>query len=358
MEIYIVILFIIAFLGIILKPNKDTKRKNIFMFIVFGILTVVAAIRDTSVGIDTEQFCLAFERINGMTLNSAFKFLRYEKGFIVLCKILSYVGNNSQILILSSSLIIFPMVGIFIYRNSRDVVLSSILYITLNTYAMHMNVMRQALAISIFILGYELFFKNGKFIKYSIMVVMASLFHQTAIIMLTLIILKDRKYTWKTYFATNMIAILAFALAPTVWRIATSLFPTYAGYANTEYINSSYLAGTISALIAWLILTMGIFFERKNKQKDSRYNFFAYIMSILFIADILVIKINLFVRLATYFGIFTCIWLPSTLQNIQDKNEKALMKYIVLVCFVLYWIVLSISRPEWYGVIPYSTFMT
>lgn len=357
MEIYIVILFIIVLLGITLKPNKDIKRKKIFMVIVFGVITIIAAIRSSSVGVDTEQFCFAFERIKIMTLSNAFNFFRYEKGFIVLCKILSYIGTNNQILIFCSSLIIFPMIGMFIYKNSKDVVLSSILYITLNTYAMHMNVMRQALAISIFILGYELFFKKNKFVKYFIVVVLASLFHQTALIMLILIMLKNRKYSGKIYLITNVIAILTFVLAPIVWRIATSLFPTYVGYANTEYINSSYLAGTISAIIVWLILTMGMFFERKNNEKDSVYHFCAYIMSILFIIDVLVIRINLFVRLATYFGIFTCIWLPSTLHNIQDKNEKVLMKYIVIVCFSLYWGVLSINRPEWYGVIPYNTFM-
>lgn len=356
MKIYIVILFIIMFLGVILKPNKDTKRKRIFMFIVFGTLIVVAAIRDISVGVDTRQFCNNFDKIKFLTLQQSFN-LRYEKGFIILCKALSYINSNHQILIIASSIIIFFMMGMFIYKNSKDVVFSSILYITLNTYAMHMNVMRQAIAIAIFILGYELFFKKNKFIKYSITVILASLFHQTAIIMLVLILIKDRKYTEKTYLVTNIIAVLSLVLAPTIWMIATSLFPTYAGYAKTEYINSSYLAGTISAIIAWLVLTMGIFFERKNKEKGSTYNFLAYIMSILFIIDVLVIKINLFVRLATYFGIFTCVWLPSTLQNIQDKNEKVLMKYIVLVCFILYWAVLSTSRPEWYGVIPYSTFL-
>ena len=353
MKIYIFILVMIGLLGILINPNKNEKRRKIYIIIIFGIFTIVGAMRGISVGVDTAQFCKAFDRISLKSVKMAVSTERYEIGFVMLCKILSLLYNQNQILIIITSLVIFPTVGLFIYKNSKDVIFSSILYLTLNTYAMHMNVMRQSISISIFILGYEIFFKKGKFIKYIITVVFASLFHQTALIMIGLILLKNRKYTTKTYIITNILAIISFIFAGKIWSIAVSIFSTYAGYAKTEYFETSYLAGTISAFIAWLILTAGIFFERKNMNKSEKYNFLAYIMSTLFIIDVLVIKINLFVRLATYLGIFTCIWLPSTLQDIKDKNERILIKYIVLICFILYGLVLSIYRPEWYGVIPY-----
>ena len=356
MEIYVIILIIIALECILINPSKSKTRKKIFVIITFGILTIIAAIRDSTVGVDTEQFCNAFEIISQIPLANAFN-LRYEEGFVILCKILSYITMNRQILIVMSSLIIFPMIGFFVYKNSKDVVLSSILYIIMNTYAMHMNVMRQAIAISLVILAYEMFLKKDKIIKYILLIFLASFFHQTAIIMVVLIFFRKIKYTYNTYFLTIIVGIVVFILANTIWNIATSMFPTYVGYANTEYIDSSYIAGSISAIIAWVVLTMGVFFERKNKNKDVSYNFLAFMVSILFIIDLLVIKINLFVRLATYFGFFTMIWLSNTLHDIKDKNERILMKYLVLVCFIVYWIIISVYRPEWYGVIPYNTFI-
>ena len=355
MYIYIFIIITILVLGILLNPNHRKKNKITYLVIVFSLITVVGAIRNVTVGVDTEQFCNAFNIISSSSLKSAFE-LRYESGFIILCKLLSFIWDNQQILIIATSLFIFPTIGFFIYKNSKDVVLSSLLYILLNTFAMHMNVMRQAISIAIIIIGYECFFKKEKNIKYIITIILASLFHQTALIMLILFAFKNKEYTIKTYIITTVLGVSAFILAGTVWRLAVLLFPTYVGYANTEYIETSYLAGTISAIIAWLVLTMGIFFERKNKSKDKNYHFLAYMMSIIFIVDMLVIKINLFVRLASYFGIFTIIWIPNTLKNNPDKNEKALMAFIVLICFILYWGILSIYRPEWYGVIPYTTF--
>ncbi len=356
MFIYIVIILAILILGIIIKPNDNKKNKKIYLIIIFTIITIVAAIRNVSVGIDTEQFCNAFKRIASISFEQALE-LRYEVGFICLCKIISYIWTNQQILIIVSSLLIFPIVGFFIYRNSEDVILSSLLYILLNTYAMQMNVMRQAIALAIIIVGYELFFKTDKMIKYMLLVVIASFFHQTALIMIFLVLLKDKKYNLKIYMLTTLAGIIAFLVANKIWNLAVSIFPSYAGYIDKgEYVSPSYLAGTISAIVAWLVLTMGMFFERKNKEKNGNYNFLAYMMSIIFIIDMIVIKINLFVRLASYFGIFTLIWLPNTLKNDLDKNERFLMYFLVVICFILYWGILSLYRPEWYGVIPYTTF--
>lgn len=356
MFIYVFIIAIILILGIVMRPNQNQKNKKIYLVIVFLIITIVAAIRSEIVGVDTEQFCNAFETIAMSSLKTALK-LRYESGFIIFCKILSWIGNNSQILIVATSLIIFPTIGFFIYKNSKDVVLSSLLYILLNSYAMHMNVMRQAIAIVFIIYGYEFFLKKDKKLGFILMTFFASLFHQTALIMLILLLFKNKRYNIKMYFITTILGMVTFFVADKVWNLAVSLFPTYAGYVSKEqYMETSYLAGTLSAIVAWIILSMGIFLERKNKQKDKNYHFLAYMMSILFIVDMLVIKINLFVRLASYFGIFTVIWLPTTLKEDTDKNERLLLMFIVIVCFCLYWGILSIYRPEWYGVIPYKVF--
>ncbi len=356
MLVYILIIFMTLLLGAIIKPNINKKNKKIYLSIIFGIITIVAAIRSMNVGIDTEQFCNAFKDISLMSLKSAFE-TRYESGFVLLCKVIACISTEQQMLIIITSLFIFPTIAYFIYKNSKDVVLSSLLYVLLNTYAMHMNIMRQAIAIAIIIWGFELFFKKKNNIKFIISIVLASFFHQTALIMIFLIFFKNKRYSSKMYIITTIIGIIAFALAGPIWNLAVSLFPSYAGYINKgEYVSPSYLAGSISAIVAWLVLSMGIFFERKSKEKEENYHFLAYMMSIIFIIDMLVIKINLFVRLASYFSIFTLIWLPNTLRNNKDLKEKYLMYFLVVICFLLYWVILSIYRPEWYGVIPYSTF--
>lgn len=351
MGLYVLILIVVIILGMLLKPNSDKKRKKLYLIIVFGMLTIVAAIRSYKVGIDTEQFVNAFQYINRIPFKNAFN-VRYEAGFVIFCRILGIFSQNIQMFIVATSIIIMPLIGRFIYRNSNDVMMSSVLFITLNQYAMYMNASRQAIAIAIILFGYE-FLKDNKYVKYIICILLASLFHQTAIVMLVLIPLRKLEYSNKMYFLTIVIGGISLLIADKIFNLGISLFKTYAGYGQSIFYESSLLAGSINAIIVLLALTLGMFFK---KDSDKEYHFLAYVISILFIIDMTVIKINIFVRLATYFSIFNIIWISKVCSVIKDKNQRVLVKYIIYVCFILYWIIVSIYRPEWYGVIPYSTF--
>ena len=64
MYIYIVILIAICFLGIVIKPDKNKKRKKLYIFIVFGMLTIIAALRKYTIGIDLQYiYKPAFDKI-------------------------------------------------------------------------------------------------------------------------------------------------------------------------------------------------------------------------------------------------------------------------------------------------------
>ena len=160
MYIYIIIILLIVLLGCAIRPNSNKKRKKIYLTIVFIILAIVASLRAYTVGVDTEQYCIAFDKISEMTIEQAKEDTRYETGFVVLCKILSYVYDNYQILIIVTSIFIMYAVIRFIYEESNDCILSLLLFVLLNCYAMYMSMMRQAIAIGIILLGYIIFLKK------------------------------------------------------------------------------------------------------------------------------------------------------------------------------------------------------
>lgn len=351
MGIYIVILCAIILLGLLIKPNSTQNKKKLYIFIVFGMLTIISAIRSYQVGIDTEQFVNAFKYINRISFENAFD-VRYEVGFVIFCRIIGLLSQNSQIFIIFTSIIIIPIIGYFIYRNSKNVLMSSFLFVTLNQYAMYMNASRQAIAIAIILIGYE-FLKKDKNIKFIICVVLATLFHQTALVMLVLIPIKKMKYSNKSYIITLVLGVISFLIADKIFDLGVSIFKTYEGYEQSGFYESSLLAGSVNAVIIFLVLTLGRFFKG---DQDKEYQFLAYMISLLFIIDMTVIKINIFVRLATYFSIFNIIWIPKICSSIKDKNQRMFVEYMIYVCFILYWIIVSIYRPEWYGVIPYSPF--
>lgn len=356
MLIYIIIILLIIFLGYALKPNSNKKNKKIYLIIIFIVLAVVGAIRDYTVGVDTEQYCKAFRDISQLSIEEAKKETRYEDGFIVLCKVLSYICNDYQILIAFTSAFIMYAIGRFIYEESNDVVMSSLLFIVLNCYAMYLSAMRQALAISIILLGYILFLKKGKYIKYIIMVVIASLFHQSALIMIFLIFFYKLKFKNKYYLVAIILSVCIYGLTTPIFGILTKIFPTYSYYLGSQFFVSNYFASLLNAIVAIIFFTIGVYYNKfKDREKD-KASFYAFMCMFNVIFYVATIKISIFSRITTYFNIFNIIWIPIFLSNISRKQDKQMVSFTLLLCVFLYWGIISVYRPEWYGVIPYKTF--
>ena len=188
MAIYILSLLFILGLGFIFNCNSTKKRKIVFLIISCLTLTTIAMFRTKYVGIDTLQYFRNFQYISN-TAYSELHLIRYELGFTYLCKILGEFYSDPQILIIVTSIFINVSVFRFIYKNSDNVVLSVIFYILLNFYYNYMNIMRQALAISIILWGFE-FIKKEKNISFIITVIIAMQFHSSAILALVFFVFK------------------------------------------------------------------------------------------------------------------------------------------------------------------------
>lgn len=353
MTIYVCLLLGIILLGISMKPNNSNKRKKIYMIIVSIALIIVSAIRHYTVGVDTEQYAKAYQIIRNIDFFN-YSTLRYEVGFFSICKFLNYFTDNYQALMICTSFFIFGTMGWFIYKNSKDVIMSSILFITLNYYALYMSAMRQAIAVAILAIAFELL-KKKKYIKYIILVLIASLFHQSAVVMLLLIFFTDKKFKVKNIYATIIISISAFLLANSVFNVITKIFPIYSGYGESQFFKANYFAALINTLVSLVILLVGVYCNSKSDE-DKDKNLLAYIMCLNYIFYVITMKISIFSRVTIYFSYFSTIWLANSINNIQIKEQKILVQYIVVLCTILYWLIISIYRPEWHGVVPYKTF--
>ena len=354
MGIYIFLILFIYILGYIMKPNKIKENRKFYIIIIFSCLAIISAIRDYTVGVDTWQFCADFLRIGEMSFIEAIEKTRYEIGFITLCKILYIINTNEQILIIVTSIFIMGAVGKYIYEESTDVIMSSLIFVLLNCYAMYMSVMRQAIAISIILMAYVMFLKNDKKVKYIISVIIASFFHGSAIFMLILLLLKDRKFEKKYYYVAILVAIVSFVFSNMIFDVVTLVFPTYAGYKNSSFFASNYFASLINAIVALAFFSYGIMTNKDDDKDREKKNFYSFLILFNFLFYVLTVKINIFARVTTYFNVFNIIWIPMIIDNLK-KNRNS-NRIIIISCLALYWLVVSIYRPEWYGVIPYITF--
>ena len=73
MLIYVVLLILIIFLNIIIKPNKSQNRNNLYINICLILFLIISMFRSEKVGADTQNFIDAFINIKNRSLLTSFE---------------------------------------------------------------------------------------------------------------------------------------------------------------------------------------------------------------------------------------------------------------------------------------------
>lgn len=351
MAIYLVLLLLILFIF------KVSNNKNNALVISFILITLIAALRKYTIGADTAQFYRDFTNIVS-SYSWDYTDFRYEAGFYYLCKLLGIISKDAQILIIVTSILINFSVYKFIKKNSPDLCLSTILYIITLVFFSNMNIMRQALALAILLFGFE-FLKEKKYIKYIIVTLIASLFHTVAFASLLLLLFAMLPNKKSVYFLEFFLAILSFIFYRQLFNMLTLGFG-YSGYATSEYGVSNYFGSVLSALEIFIVIGSLFLFSYSKNSNNSSYKLRVLtIASILYIwFNFLVIRMNIFNRISGLFGIYNIILIPCLLDKMKENNKSnyLIMKKFLVIIYLTSFLIISILRPEWYGVIPYYFF--
>lgn len=357
MLIYLLVIIFITLIGLFIDFEKTNKKKKIFLYISYIPITLLAMLRDKTIGIDTMQYVINYKKISLVSL-SRFNTIRYEYGFTLFCKILSTINNNPQFLLIISSLLVNYCMAKFIYKNSKSVVFSTMIYIFLNFYFNNMNIMRQAIAMSIILLGYE-YLKEKKYFIYSLYVAIASSFHFTAIISLVFILIREYKFNKRFLYVVLLIAIILFFYSDNIFLFMCKISPRLMDYLesgkNTE---ANFYGGLILSVMYLLIFMFGMVIIRINSKsifydKNNNNNTLIGLISCAFLFSILGMKVSILNRFVQYFSMFIIIWIPNTICLIKKAKNRMITIAAIYCLLISFWVIIMIYRPIWYGVIPY-----
>lgn len=360
MIIYIIQLILIIILGLILKPDKNRKNKKLFCILSFCILALVASFRSYTVGYDTEKFVKIFIRTGTLSFQDLSN-LKFEWGFTFLCWFLNKITNNWQILLIITSLFINFSVIRFIYKNSKNPLLSVLLFVLLNFYLFYMSIMRQAIAIGIILLGYEKL-KENKCFKYCLYIFIAFFFHNSALLALLLIPLKKIKYNKNFSLFLISFYIFAFIFAKDIYMFLANFSAKLLSYSNSIFFVENYFGSVLQFLVHFIMFIIGYILMIKNNKnilydKKDNMNTILGILAISNLFILLTIKANIFNRFSPYFSIFLIIWFPNLINEIKNVKLKSIISVISFLILLSYWFIIGIFRPEWYGAIPYEFFI-
>lgn len=354
---YYLLLVLLVILCFLTKSENKTRKKTAVVMIVI-LLTVLAGLRHYTIGNDTVIYMNSFNRITSYGVE-VFDSSHFELGYNYLVLFVTSLGISFNGFLFIVSLIMNIGVGVFIYKYSKQPMFSFILFILLRLFFCEMNIVREFLAITIF-LGSMRFIEERKFIKFLLMVIFASFFHSSAMFTIIIYFLYNLKLTpiKKLSFAAITAVVCIFLY--NILTYVTQTLGIYEGYVD-DYFGSNKLASIIMAIISVVVYLFFRIIQRKYLDKEKlldekqkqRLIFLGNILFFSIIFNIIAIRISIFNRLSLYYQIFNIIAIPKVIQLIPDSKKRLLWYVIIFVCFLAYFLTVLYLRPEWNMVNPY-----
>lgn len=384
MLIYFIITLVIALVGIGIHANINMKRRRDFLIFSFGLMILVASLRAPSVGIDLAgHYAKRFEQIVFYSWKDIPKFSAfstYEIGYCYYCKFLSMINPNVQFYIFVTSLIVYGTMGYLIYKKSSDVILSTMLVIFSCQYYMYMNIIRQALAVSVVLIGYIFLDKSKRsifdYIKFTLFVLVASTFHDSAILCLVMIVFDKMKFKRRDILLSGVITMICYVVYSKLFVFVANLISNDNGSYVLYMEKAGENVGNINLQsITSLILTAGAFFIGayvliwKNRiytdENDTdeimimdKYESFLLYMGLLAtVCRLLIFKMNIINRFSYYFIPYIVLLYPYAIDQIAYVPNRKIIRMAVYFSYGLYFVWMTVSfADKFYGAVPYIPF--
>lgn len=343
MYIYIGFLSIVCVWSIFVYKGKfivdgfcfpDRQKKKLIIGIIALGLIAIAFFRSPTIGADTEIYLNALDDYRSLNKSLIWSTnlkwsSDFEFGYIILTKLCAMFNFDNQIFMLSIAVLIYIPICVWLYKYSEDPVLSIFLYFGLGIYEYSLGLFRQMIAMSITIIGFK-YIKERKIFRYTIMVLIAVLFHKTAIVVYPLYFISKIRPT-KSIKMLAGIEIITFILSSNIIGVFIKIFPEYSAYFGSRYdgLGGSYL---------WLILLNAIIIlcyiaTGDDEDEIIRICFSATLYAI--IIQIIAYSFSLMGRIVPYLTIYIIILIPNVLKKSIFRNKQLACIGIGIIAIIL-----------------------
>lgn len=338
--------------------HKGARRQ--YLIAAVGYLCLLAVLRSYEVGIDTATYVDQFDRIAQMDdLGAYLEVSSMERGYILLVWLLAHIFPSARVLLVLTSVFLFFSLGRFLNKYSRIPWFSVFLFFTLTLFDFYLSGLRQALAISILLFAYDDLVK-GKLFPFAALVILASQFHNSAIVFLAVYplmrIRSSRKYTAIMVGGGLAAGVLWNWLLP----MLLTIFPKYSYYlGDSAFSNTGMLAVTMKCAVALCVLAACELLPDKPDAKPKSCADEVNYRLVWFIPVISCVAFGAagFSRFYRYFEPFICIYLPNALASRKPERTRQYMTLICVAAFIVYALVIQIARtPEWQQTYPFRFF--
>lgn len=186
---YILVLFpfFLEFVETILRPNQENapirRNSNNSILLFFLIWFLLLAFRHVSCGVDLLNYQYHFYNISRQDFLKVFEYNPREPLYYVLNWFLAQIYPDFRLVIVVAAFLCTGIIGWFYWKESEFAPLTILLFITNACFSMFYSGMRQSFAMLFVVPAYYLI-KLKKLFPFILLVVFASYFHSSALVML------------------------------------------------------------------------------------------------------------------------------------------------------------------------------
>lgn len=326
--------------------NSQNSKNLFFGKIAFLMLFLMSALR-FDVGWDYESYYNLIEK--NMKFYEA-QLDRLEPLNQLLIKISQYFEFTQFYFIITSLIICFYFYATFRSYSSNFAV-STLLFLSLPIFFFSsLAIIRQFTALAIVFYSFK-YIEFRQILKFSLFLIIATLFHKSAIIAFPLYYL----FRWKPHFYFfPIIYVFGFFSSDLLYLMVENVLPQY-----LKYLDKSIGQGGDKVLILFQILGLFLlFFINRLKRQQTRNNFYFLSFFVgLFVWSSLAKYGHAGFRGGLYYIVFFLLLVPNII--IEIKQKKLLVEVTYTICFFFFLLTLYLGKmnPKKDPNIPYRTFL-
>lgn len=369
------LLFSIAFLFLFflcsLSENSDSiklKYKN-FSFFSFNLIKIfmlflaiqpliyLFAERSLQVGTDTAYTYYPYYYIGYCQMGNAYDGIEY--GFMALFRFAYSVSNSFNGCLWVLGEILFGSYFVILSKIfSRKRFLISVLVFITYYYFPSFNILRQSFAMMLVLLGLD-YLKRNKKIYFIILILVASLFHTSALVCLPILIFDylSNKSKTKRIISIFLTVLIIISISPIYnFLLDTTIFSKLSNYVlSTELSFIEMLSFAFKGLLFELpIIISFIYLIIMKKRKIEGWDFTIVSMMIAECSFWIISSINpVFMRLSYYFQM-SFYWAIPEIMRYYNRNKLSIIVKVVLIIYLLFRLFLFYFVWGYDAIIPYS----
>lgn len=316
-----------------LKKKLLKIRKHLLEITALLMIFILLSCRSENIGIDLETYKHYFNNFDNLCTE-----WNYELFFELLILIIKGLGLGFRWLLIVEAATVCIALFLFLNKFSKDKLLSILIIFSVGYFSYFACVIRQIFAFSILLIATIKLFENKK-LSCIVLIVIAALFHKSAILFVVIPLLKTIKIN------LVVIAIIT-TLSLSLCFIADDIFLFLSTNLNISYFTNYDIGLGKIPFSSWISLSIQFFglisiyiiakiyrIEKDDIVNYSIWNMFIFIL-VRFFSNVLS---QLFMnRINIYVLIYIALLIPHLLTKINFRKFKYVTRVLLLIVLFVY----------------------